>query len=129
MSFAKKALAIGTLATLGVAASASAQSTLNGAGATFPAPLYQRWFQELAAKGQAHINYQSVGSGAGVRQFHRLAVRRIEVGGAPARSDACQLLRSLREHILLYHAARHGRFVDFGQYPAAGLPRQGVPQR
>ena len=41
MSFAKKALAIGTLATLGVAASASAQSTLSGAGATFPAPFYQ----------------------------------------------------------------------------------------
>ena len=42
---------------------------LQGAGATFPASLYQRWFQELAAKGLAHVNYQSVGSGAGVRQF------------------------------------------------------------
>ena len=43
-------------------------STLNGAGASFPAPLYQRWFQELASKG-TRVNYQSVGSGAGVRQF------------------------------------------------------------
>ena len=43
-------------------------STLNGAGASFPAPIYQRWFQELASKG-AQVNYQSVGSGAGVRQF------------------------------------------------------------
>ena len=68
MTFAKKALAIGTLASLGVAASASAQSTLNGAGATFPAPFYQRAFAGLASQG-VQVNYQSVGSGAGVRQF------------------------------------------------------------
>ena len=68
MTFAKKALAIGTLATLGVAASASAQSTINGAGATFPAPFYQRAFASLAGQG-VQVNYQSVGSGAGVRQY------------------------------------------------------------
>lgn len=43
-------------------------SGLNGAGASFPAPLYQRWFSELASQG-IRVNYQSVGSGAGVRQF------------------------------------------------------------
>ncbi|KEF42439.1 MAG: phosphate ABC transporter substrate-binding protein [Cyanobium sp. CACIAM 14] len=43
-------------------------SILNGAGASFPAAIYQRWFQDLAAKG-VQVNYQSVGSGAGVRQF------------------------------------------------------------
>ncbi|MFM7169437.1 MAG: phosphate ABC transporter substrate-binding protein PstS [Cyanobium sp.] len=43
-------------------------STLSGAGASFPAPIYQRWFQDLAGKG-VRVNYQSVGSGAGVRQF------------------------------------------------------------
>lgn len=42
--------------------------SLNGAGASFPATIYQRWFQDLAAKG-VRVNYQSVGSGAGVRQF------------------------------------------------------------
>jgi phosphate transport system substrate-binding protein len=68
MTFAKKALTIGTLATLGVAASASAQNTLNGAGATFPAPFYQRAFAALSGQG-VQVNYQSVGSGAGVRQF------------------------------------------------------------
>jgi phosphate transport system substrate-binding protein len=41
---------------------------LNGAGASFPAPIYQRWFQDLARKG-LQVNYQSIGSGAGVRQF------------------------------------------------------------
>jgi phosphate transport system substrate-binding protein len=43
-------------------------ATLNGAGASFPAAIYQRWFQDLAGKG-VRVNYQSVGSGAGVRQF------------------------------------------------------------
>ena len=41
---------------------------LNGAGASFPAAIYQRWFQELQPEGVT-VNYQSVGSGAGVRQF------------------------------------------------------------
>lgn len=45
-------------------------ATLQGAGATFPASIYQRWFADLAAKGEARVNYQSVGSGAGVRQFN-----------------------------------------------------------
>jgi phosphate transport system substrate-binding protein len=43
-------------------------TTLSGAGASFPAPIYQRWFQDLSSKG-VRVNYQSVGSGAGVRQF------------------------------------------------------------
>jgi phosphate transport system substrate-binding protein len=41
-----------------------------GAGASFPAPLYQRWFQDLNGKyPKLQVNYQSVGSGAGVEQF------------------------------------------------------------
>ncbi len=44
--------------------------SLTGAGATFPAPLYQRWFADFNKKySKAQINYQSVGSGAGVEQF------------------------------------------------------------
>lgn len=46
----------------------SPTSTLSGAGASFPAPIYQRWFQDLASQG-VRVNYQSVGSGAGVRQL------------------------------------------------------------
>ncbi|MGF1481943.1 MAG: phosphate ABC transporter substrate-binding protein PstS [Cyanophyceae cyanobacterium] len=45
-------------------------TTLNGAGASFPAPLYQRWFQDITqVYPDLRVNYQSVGSGAGVRQF------------------------------------------------------------
>lgn len=69
MTFAKKALILGSLAVLGTGATASAQNSLNGAGATFPAPFYQRVFADLAKSGGPQVNYQSVGSGAGVRQF------------------------------------------------------------
>ncbi len=45
------------------------QTTLNGAGATFPYPMYSKWFSEY---GKSHpgvqINYQSIGSGGGIRQ-------------------------------------------------------------
>ena len=44
-----------------------AQATINGAGASFPAPFYQRAFAGAANK--VRVNYQSVGSGAGIRQF------------------------------------------------------------
>lgn len=43
---------------------------LSGAGASFPAPLYQTWFDELQGKYSGlQISYQSVGSGAGIRQY------------------------------------------------------------
>jgi phosphate transport system substrate-binding protein len=44
--------------------------TLSGAGASFPAPLYQRWFGDFNKTNPAvTVSYQSVGSGAGVKQF------------------------------------------------------------
>ncbi|MGP0129172.1 MAG: phosphate ABC transporter substrate-binding protein PstS [cyanobacterium endosymbiont of Rhopalodia musculus] len=44
--------------------------TLTGAGASFPAPLYQNWFVQLKSKiPDLQVNYQSIGSGAGVEQF------------------------------------------------------------
>jgi phosphate transport system substrate-binding protein len=51
------------------AAAAFAQS-LTGAGASFPAPIYQKWFGEYKAKNPGvQINYQSIGSGGGIRQL------------------------------------------------------------
>jgi phosphate transport system substrate-binding protein len=49
---------------------AYAAETINAAGATFPAPIYQKWFQEYrASHGDVQINYQSIGSGGGIRQL------------------------------------------------------------
>src|SRR3989454_8912919 len=57
-------------AALTLAAPAAAQVKLNGAGATFPSIMYQDW---MLTYNQAHpdvqLNYQSIGSGGGIRQF------------------------------------------------------------
>ncbi len=46
-----------------------AQTTLNGAGATFPYPMYSKWFSEYRKLHSGlEINYQSIGSGGGIRQ-------------------------------------------------------------
>jgi phosphate transport system substrate-binding protein len=42
---------------------------LNGAGATFPYPIYSKWFADYAATTGIRINYQSIGSGGGIRQL------------------------------------------------------------
>jgi phosphate transport system substrate-binding protein len=42
---------------------------LTGAGATFPNPIYTKWFDTYATKTGVRINYQSIGSGGGIRQF------------------------------------------------------------
>lgn len=42
---------------------------INGAGATFPYPIYMKWNSEFAKKENVQINYQPIGSGGGIRQF------------------------------------------------------------
>jgi phosphate transport system substrate-binding protein len=61
-----KVIAVSILAM--AAAGASAQN-LNGAGATFPYPIYSRWFNEYKQQHPSvQINYQPIGSGGGIRQ-------------------------------------------------------------
>jgi phosphate transport system substrate-binding protein len=63
------ALAVAVLVGGAVPAGAQQTITLNGAGATFPFPLYSKWSQVYAAEKGVQINYQSIGSGGGIRQF------------------------------------------------------------
>jgi phosphate transport system substrate-binding protein len=61
-----KLMAVGLLAF--TVAAATAQN-LNGAGATFPNPIYSKWFNEYSHEHpEVKINYQSIGSGGGIRQ-------------------------------------------------------------
>jgi len=51
-------------------AAASAQLLINGAGATFPYPIYSKWFDEYTkVDPEVRFNYQSIGSGGGIRQI------------------------------------------------------------
>lgn len=58
----------------GAAAAKSGSVDLTGAGATFPYPLYSKWFSDYAAKTGVKINYQSIGSGGGIRQIQEQTV-------------------------------------------------------
>ena len=58
------------LMVLGLGSLAAQTAHLSGAGATFPFPLYSKWFNEYnKLHPQIQINYQSIGSGGGIRQF------------------------------------------------------------
>jgi len=56
------------LGALGPAVQASPSTTLTGAGATFPYPIYSKWFDMYHQKTGIEINYQSIGSGGGIQQ-------------------------------------------------------------
>ncbi|KAA2237444.1 phosphate ABC transporter substrate-binding protein PstS [Salinarimonas soli] len=61
------------LAAAAFAAPASAQD-VTGAGATFPFPVYAKWAEAYRAQGGARVNYQSIGSGGGIRQIRARTV-------------------------------------------------------
>src|SRR6266705_3170089 len=64
-SFRSKIL-LGLTIAFGLSATASAQMMINGAGATFPYPIYSKWFDEYAkVDPSVRLNYQSMGSSAG----------------------------------------------------------------
>src|SRR5580704_6312995 len=52
------------------ATTAASAETINAAGATFPGPIYQKWFENFhKAHSDVQINYQAIGSGGGIRQL------------------------------------------------------------
>jgi len=64
---AKPALLLLALAM--AATGAAAAGTVSGAGATFPAPIYQKWAEQYRAATGVSVNYQPIGSGGGIKQI------------------------------------------------------------
>ena len=63
-------LILGLTIAFGLSATGSAQMMINGAGATFPYPIYSKWFDEYAkVDPSVRFNYQSIGSGGGQKQI------------------------------------------------------------
>jgi phosphate transport system substrate-binding protein len=71
--------------------STTSGADLTGAGATFPYPLYSKWFNEYAAKTGVKINYQSIGSGGGIRQ---LSERTVDFGATDAPMSDAELAKA-----------------------------------
>src|SRR4029450_7825757 len=79
------------VATLGwTAASVAAAMRINGAGATFPYPIYSKWFAEYnRLHPELQINYQPIGSGGGIRQ---LTNQTVDFGATDRPMTARQML-------------------------------------
>jgi phosphate transport system substrate-binding protein len=66
----RRRIFLGLAIVFGLSATASAQMMINGAGATFPYPIYSKWFDEYAkVDPSVRFNYQSIGSGGGQKQI------------------------------------------------------------
>ena len=68
VSFAKS-FVFSSFIIVGLGSSAFAGARLSGAGASFPAKIYTRWFSDLAKEGGPRVNYQAIGSGSGRKAF------------------------------------------------------------
>ena len=69
------------VALMALSASSAAAVTLTGAGATFPYPIYTKWFDAYAKNHGVRINYQPIGSGGGIQQ---LKAKTVDFGGSDA---------------------------------------------
>lgn len=65
----KKIAVLALTIVLALVVAAHAEEMINGAGATFPAPVYSAWAYEYSKATKAQLNYQSIGSGGGQRQI------------------------------------------------------------
>lgn len=108
------ALTIAALA-LTMPGASFAATLLNGAGATFPYPLYSKWAYEYQKKTGVKINYQSIGSGGGIKQ---ITAGTVDFGA----SDAPLSEKELAEGDLLQFPAAIGGVVPIVNIPgiAAG---------
>lgn len=87
------------LLSIGYGGSASAQMLMNGAGATFPYPIYSKWFDEYTkVDPSVRFNYQSIGSGGGIEQTRQ---RTVDFGASDAPLSDQQLSEMGRPILLI----------------------------
>ncbi len=101
---------------------ASAQVLINGAGATFPYPVYSKWFNQYHQKfGNIQINYQSQGSGAGIRQVTEGTVD-FGASDGPMTDDQLKQFQSKRGSQILHFPTVMG--ADVIAYNVAGVSKE-----
>src|SRR5438552_16857029 len=100
-----------------MAAGVFAQTRLNGAGATFPYPIYSRWFDEYHNKnGSVSINYASIGSGGGIKQITEGTV---DFGATDG---------PMNDDLLKAYQAKHGfPILHFPAVLGADVPTYNIP--
>jgi phosphate transport system substrate-binding protein len=100
----------------------SAQVLINGAGATFPYPVYSKWFNQYHQKfGNIQINYQSQGSGAGIRQVTEGTVD-FGASDGPMNEDQLKQFQAKRGSQILHFPTVMG--ADVIAYNVAGVSKE-----
>jgi phosphate transport system substrate-binding protein len=90
-----------TATAIALLATGALAQNLNGAGASFPNPIYSRWFSEYAQQHPSvHINYQSVGSGAGIQQVTQ---KTVDFGASDGPMTDAQLDTAKKNGVVLLH--------------------------
>ena len=109
--------ALALLVTGSLAPAAAAQTLINGAGATFPYPIYSKWFDAYTrVDPEARFNYQSIGSGGGIKQ---ISSRTVDFGATDGPMTDEQLKQAPGE--LLHIPAVLG--ADVVTYNLPGSPK------
>ncbi|HJQ53737.1 MAG TPA: phosphate ABC transporter substrate-binding protein PstS [Gemmatimonadaceae bacterium] len=105
-------------------ASSGRSVDLTGAGATFPYPIYSKWFAEYARNTGVKINYQSIGSGGGIRQ---LSEQTVDFGASDSpMSD--QELAAAKGGPILHFPTVMGAVVITYNVPGLSTPLNLTPQ-
>ena len=102
---------------------ASAAETINAAGATFPAPIYQKWFEDFhKAHPDTQINYQAIGSGGGIRQ---LVEGTVDFGASDMPMTDDQLSKVTRYKVLHFPTVLGGIVPTYNVPGAASIKFSG----
>jgi phosphate transport system substrate-binding protein len=112
----KKTVGLVAFSAIAVTFPLSAQVNLTGAGATFPAPIYTKWFSTYQAIGNAQINYQAIGSGGGIRA---ITDGTVDFGA----SDAALT----DEQLAAYKTKNNRRLLMFPTVLGAAVPSYNLP--
>ena len=104
--------------------SSSGSVDLTGAGATFPYPLYSKWFDEYAKLTGVKINYQSIGSGGGIRQ---LSEGTVDFGASDSPMSDAELAKA-KFGPILHIPTVLGAVVITYNVPALSTPLDLTPQ-
>jgi phosphate transport system substrate-binding protein len=100
---------------------------INGAGATFPYPIYSKWFDEFHKTNSAQINYQSVGSGAGIKQVTEGTVDFGATDG-PMNDEQIKAYRAKNGTGILHFPTVLGAVVPTYNVPGASTPLNFTPE-
>jgi phosphate transport system substrate-binding protein len=104
--------------------SSSGSVDLTGAGATFPYPLYSKWFDEYAKLTGVKINYQSIGSGGGIRQ---LSEGTVDFGASDSPMSDAEMAKAKSGQVLHIPTVL-GAVVITYNIPALSAPLALTPQ-